>query len=369
MKGYERENEEYRLQRVHEVCFKDLTGQKFNRLTVLYEDHKVGKIHYWKCKCDCGNETVVVGSALTSGHTKSCGCAHKLAGMIDLTGEKFGRLTVIEYSHKDGRYHYWKCKCDCDGKELLVKGDYLRKGQIKSCGCLKVERCKSKKPKIDLVGKVFGDLTVESYVKHSYWKCRCKCGNERIVHSLFLNNGEVTCCISCRDLHISKDEIELRDYISTLTSCRIICGDRDILDGKEIDIYIPDLKLGIEYNGSAYHASENAVFINKPKNYHQKKFLQAKSKGIHLISVFDIDWFSNKEYIKSVIMDILCGTNTHKEPNDLIVYTNNDFDDGEWLREYGYIYDGQEDIPYYIYLDKFKVYRSGISRWKLTNTN
>lgn len=43
LRGYERENEEYRLQRVHEACFKDLTGKKFNKLIVLGVDHKRGK--------------------------------------------------------------------------------------------------------------------------------------------------------------------------------------------------------------------------------------------------------------------------------------------------------------------------------------
>lgn len=46
------------------------------------------------------------------------------------------------------------------------------------------------------------------------------------------------------------------------------------------------------------------------------------------------------------------------------MYTNNDYDDGEWLKAYDYEYDGQEDIPYFIYNNRFMVYRSGISRWK-----
>ena len=73
----------------------------------------------------------------------------------------FGRLTVLEYSHKDGKRHFWKCSCSCDDKEVIVEGGLLRSGRTKSCGCIKVERCKSKKPKEDLTGKVFGNLTVE----------------------------------------------------------------------------------------------------------------------------------------------------------------------------------------------------------------
>jgi hypothetical protein len=60
---------------------------------------------------------------------------------IDLVGQKFGRLTVIEFSHKSKhRYFCWKCKCDCDGKEVIVNGTYLRSGDTTSCGCLKKEK-------------------------------------------------------------------------------------------------------------------------------------------------------------------------------------------------------------------------------------
>lgn len=55
--------------------FKDLTGMKFNRLTVLEiaGRDKYGKI-LWKCRCDCGNETITHGRDLVNGHCKSCGC-------------------------------------------------------------------------------------------------------------------------------------------------------------------------------------------------------------------------------------------------------------------------------------------------------
>ena len=60
--------------------------------------------------------------------------------LIDLMGQKFGRLTVIERAEntKDGRAQ-WKCKCDC-GNELIVRGKNLRNGSTKSCGCLQKER-------------------------------------------------------------------------------------------------------------------------------------------------------------------------------------------------------------------------------------
>ena len=54
--------------------FIDLTGKRFNRLTVIKRVELKGKSTRWLCKCDCGNETIVTSEKLKSGHTKSCGC-------------------------------------------------------------------------------------------------------------------------------------------------------------------------------------------------------------------------------------------------------------------------------------------------------
>ena len=59
----------------------------------------------WLCKCKCGNEKIVYGTNLRRGLTTSCGCfrKEKLAKekLIDITGQKFGRLTVIGLDHRD----------------------------------------------------------------------------------------------------------------------------------------------------------------------------------------------------------------------------------------------------------------------------
>lgn len=54
---------------------------------------------------------------------------------LDMTGQKFGRLTVIEYSHTNKhRKAVWRCRCDC-GQEALAQGVKLRNGHTASCGC------------------------------------------------------------------------------------------------------------------------------------------------------------------------------------------------------------------------------------------
>lgn len=61
---------------------KDLTGQRFGKLVAIKACGKKEKKTVWLCKCDCGNEIEVVGTALSSGNTKSCGCITKKHGMF-----------------------------------------------------------------------------------------------------------------------------------------------------------------------------------------------------------------------------------------------------------------------------------------------
>ena len=124
----------------------DLTGQKYNRLTVIKESPKRDSSGcvMWECQCDCGNITYASSNALRSNHKRSCGCLNieqvtKLGhnNYEDITGLKFGKLTVISKSDikKNKRIH-WNCICDC-GNSYIASGKGLRNGDIQSCGCLK----------------------------------------------------------------------------------------------------------------------------------------------------------------------------------------------------------------------------------------
>lgn len=138
----------------------DLTGQKFGKLTVLseYPERKNKKI-YWLCKCDCGVEKLIAGADLKSGRTISCGCNKIEKTKSNLLGKKFGRLTVIEETNeRKNRQVIWRCKCDC-GNIVLVRTNSLKQGLTTSCGCYKREIAKQVS-KNDLSGKRFGLLTV-----------------------------------------------------------------------------------------------------------------------------------------------------------------------------------------------------------------
>lgn len=118
---------------------KDLIGQKFNMLTVIgkadVERYKNNTT--WECRCDCGNITPATTAELTTAHKKSCGCLKRKSHAEDLTGKRFGLLTVKKRAgtlEKDRRA-LWKCKCDC-GKYTLVRAVDLKSENTKSCGCL-----------------------------------------------------------------------------------------------------------------------------------------------------------------------------------------------------------------------------------------
>lgn len=118
---------------------KDLTGKLFGQLTVIEYDGFRNHHTYWKCQCSCGNETSVEQTHLLNGHTKSCGCYRRSRQKpMDLTGHVYSRLTVLDFDHAEGRYKYWKCRCEC-GNVVVCNSENLRGGNIKSCGCLQRE--------------------------------------------------------------------------------------------------------------------------------------------------------------------------------------------------------------------------------------
>lgn len=86
----------------------DLTGKHFGNLLVLSRAESPNKQAAWRCRCDCGNETVVLGWNLRSGHTISCGCVHKTAlknGLRSTHGMIHSRLYGIWEDMKSRCYN------------------------------------------------------------------------------------------------------------------------------------------------------------------------------------------------------------------------------------------------------------------------
>jgi len=115
---------------------RDLSGRRFGKLTAIRptEERSSRGSVLWLCRCDCGKEVHADVGQLISGNKKSCGCLGR-PPLKDFAGKRFGKLTVLEYAGKEAGMHRWRCRCDC-GRETVVGQSLLQSGKTKSCGCL-----------------------------------------------------------------------------------------------------------------------------------------------------------------------------------------------------------------------------------------
>jgi hypothetical protein len=115
------------------------------------------------------------------------------------------------------------------------------------------------------------------------------------------NDSKTIVCTVCNPVgsHTqSGQEILLKNFIDNNYNGIILSNDKNI--GKEIDIFLPELKLGFEFNGVYWH---NELY--KDKNYHKNKTETAEKNGIKLIQIYQDDWFYKNDIVKSRILNLL----------------------------------------------------------------
>jgi len=224
-------------------------GEQFGRLTIIEQDSKTYPDHVlrWICKCECGNIISVKGTNLRNGTTRSCGClAKELSSQRntnDLTGQKFGHLTVLKRSDiKKGTSVCWECKCDCGNPTIkIIAGKHLtEKNGTKSCGCC---------PKTDLTVMPHDFLQAISYdFSTKKWNVKClNCGSiVQMTNDTFRDSKSCGCIKSFGEFKIAK-----------------ILNDNNISFEKEkifkdfnpfrFDFYIVDKNYIIEYDGVLHY--------------------------------------------------------------------------------------------------------------------
>jgi hypothetical protein len=101
----------------------------------------------------------------------------------------------------------------------------------------------------------------------------------------------------------SSYEIEIKNFLEQLGITNIVSNTRSLIPSrKEIDIYLPDYNLAIEFNGIYWH-HENIPHITK--TYHADKFFECEQLGIQLLTIFSDSWHRNKDVIKKTIISKL----------------------------------------------------------------
>lgn len=299
----------------------DLTGKQFNDWTVI---RYIGP-NEWECMCKCGTVKTVQAQALKNGNSKMC---HKCAGseLIDLTGKEYGDITVIEYAGDKS----WKCKCKC-GNISIVKGQKIRNGLYNRCTqCAYKEIRKSAK---DTLIEKYGDYSYHHRVlprtEEQLTAISCKEELERFIQ----NKGLCGCCTktlakylginehnTLRYIHKygldelinittgSNGEDEIYKYIKEeLHINNIIRHDRTLIAPYEIDIYMPDIGYAIEYNGTYWHSD-----MYKDIRYHQYKTIELTKIGVKLIHIFEYEWedADKREKLKKMLHDKLSNDST-----------------------------------------------------------
>lgn len=287
-------------------------GKKFGHWTVL-EELGGGKI---RVQCDCEARTTAIRykKAILNGESKSCGCA-AVPYKTDLIGKKFGHWTVI------GSAGNGMCLCECDCQNHTrseVSRANLINGISQSCGCEQGNRMKrtmlerysevaSRKienPReqwqietlhdADKLRDIILDLGYKPDVKDL---CRLLKVNESTV----LVNIHKFNLESLVEIQPSRSEYEkqLEAIIRNIDpNINLLTNDRTVLSGLELDFYMPDLSLAIEFDGTFWHCSDQ-----KSVEYHQNKSLRCNQKNIHLIHIFEYEWL--KQDVRNKIINYL----------------------------------------------------------------
>ena len=280
----------------------DLTGKRFGDWIVI-EKGPTGKHGetQWLCECQCELKTrkLVNAYSLTSGASKSCG--HATTGFKDLSGKRFGNWLVLGRVENHNNRTLWRCECQCKDRTIkILPASTLMGGISKSCGCLSKELTRQTslarygvnhptqigttrtKQQMDIVSS---KENLENFIKNlsktpTTLELASMLGLDRASTMIYLHKYQIESLVNVGIQQSSSQEEELLKLFPT--EYRNV---RHILDGKELDLYYPEVGMAVEFNGNFWHSE-----FKRENTYHQNKSLLAKNKGIDIVHIFEYEW-------------------------------------------------------------------------------
>ena len=251
-------------------------------------------------------------------HLAGHGCP-KCSGRMKLTRDEFEQRAREIHGDK---YDYSKVEyvnnstkvciiCPEHGEFWQTASEHLRGHGCPKCGQLLVSKKKQISFDVYLTRfkEVHGDkydYTHTIYI-NSLTKINIVCPEHGEFWQLPYDHCTGHGCPKCANQQ-SKAEEEIVRFLSENTDFKIQTRDKSILKGKELDIYIPEKKTGIEYNGLIWHSEK----FGKDKNYHLDKTLECEKQGVRLIHIFENEWCKNKKIVQSKLLNILHKSNLPK---------------------------------------------------------
>jgi len=154
-------------------------------------------------------------------------------------------------------------------------------------------------------------FTADEYkgVKKNYYKFKHRrCG---FRFHCRIENGRFPKCPKCYPKNVSTAEREIQKFIQQYAN-NVILNSRSVIPPKEIDIYLPDCKLAIEYNGLYWHSTAQG----KDSKYHINKSVECWKKKIELIHIFENEWAIKQDAVKSLILENMNKLPYYVDSND-----------------------------------------------------
>jgi hypothetical protein len=362
---------------------KEFIGKTVNWLTVVDVFRDSNNIIVCECRCRCGSTTITPIKAIRSSRAKSCGCFHKSKEFSDKLRQWY-RDNPEKVKQRSSKYREW-CANNSDRLEELGKrysewvsnhpeiSDANRRRMISMNRTSNKERStlnrtaaiESILESSDTSDKIHPDdlQKLLSGAVTSGNKIRTRCPlcdvfSEHNVRDIFnISKKELKCfrlCSNCmKNFSSSSYELEIADYISTFYSGELLVNSRDIISPFELDLYYPEKRIAIEFNGDYWHSN-----CFKSRDYHYNKFKSCFESGITLVSIFESNWNSRREDILSYLHDLFHGiSNSLSIVNDDLM--NNNYPAPHMKIDLSnYIED------YYIFRGK-RVYTAGLASIKL----
>ena len=193
----------------------DLTGQRYGKLVVIgRSEEKSGEKILWDCKCDCGNLCKKTKDVLMKPTKRLKACSIRCSSSIPI-GTKIGKLTVLELIAEEGQETKYKCKCDC-GNIVTVDSLKLKNKTTKSCGCYRKERMseigKNNSSPADITGQRFGLLVAIEPIE------------ERINRSIVWK-----CQCDCGNVHYASENNLKSGSVTRCNNCHISSKGEEII--------------------------------------------------------------------------------------------------------------------------------------------
>jgi hypothetical protein len=163
---------------------------------------------------------------------------------------------------------------------------------------------------------------------------------------------------------VGKLSLEVKDYLKSLGIKNIVENDRTIIHPKELDFYLPEYNIAIEFNGTYWHSIQSGI----DKKYHQEKTLLAMDAGITLYQIFEFDWVDDtkKEIIKSQIANLLNKNNRKIYARECEIREVNYKDARDFINSNHLQGDGNlnRQINYGLYYNDELVYIMTFGKWR-----